>query len=202
MAPRTCQAPAGDVPAHAPLTARLCGRPATTSSTIEGVTFALCAPCARELTMTDLTDYARPGESCAAAIARAVREGRRLCSYTSPTEEAREGLTAAEAEEIAADDPGLVRVEADQARDERLARERAACDELTRLDVAVQAALVLMKNPDFPTAQQAALAIAQIVKEVDGAELLATLRRRLNPADLPSDLAQPDGLCHCGTTVQ
>ena len=44
---RTCQAPAGDVPAHAPLTARLCGRPATTSATVEGVAFALCAECAR-----------------------------------------------------------------------------------------------------------------------------------------------------------
>lgn len=47
---RTCQAPAGDVPAHAPLTARLCGRPATTSATVEGVTFDLCAACAQELT--------------------------------------------------------------------------------------------------------------------------------------------------------
>lgn len=120
---RTCQAPAGDVPAHAPLTARLCGRPATTSAVVEGVTFDLCASCARELTMIDLTEFARPDESCAAAIARAVSEGRRLCSYESPTEEAREGLTAAEAEKIAAEDPGLVRVEADRARDARLASE-------------------------------------------------------------------------------
>ena len=52
------------------------------------------------------------------------------------------------------------------------------------LDGAVQAALVLMKNPRFPTAEQAARAISCIVKEVEGAELLATLRRRL-------DLDQP-----------
>lgn len=113
---RTCQAPKGDVPADAPLTARLCGRPATTSATVEGVTFDLCAACAQELTMTDLTDFARPDESCAAAIARAVREGRRLCSYESPTEEAREGLTASEAGKIASEDPSLVRVEGAEVR--------------------------------------------------------------------------------------
>jgi len=47
--PRTCQAPAGDVPADKPLSAALCGRPATTSATVEGVTFDLCATCAEAL---------------------------------------------------------------------------------------------------------------------------------------------------------
>jgi hypothetical protein len=42
------------------------------------------------------------------AINKFQAEGGTLCKYSDPAEEAREGLTTDEAEEIVMDDPGLI----------------------------------------------------------------------------------------------
>jgi hypothetical protein len=57
-----------------------------------------------------IRDYALPQETTRQAIERAAREGLTLCSHTDPTAEWRAGLTVAEAQEIAGQDPGLVYV--------------------------------------------------------------------------------------------
>lgn len=59
--------------------------------------------------MTRLTGYQ--------AIEAAERDGDvRLCSYTDPTAEAREGITLDEAREIAREDPSLVYADVESAR--------------------------------------------------------------------------------------
>lgn len=57
-----------------------------------------------------LAAYAAPRETLYAAAERALREGATLAKLADPTEGAREGRTADEAAEIAAEDPGLVEV--------------------------------------------------------------------------------------------
>lgn len=59
---------------------------------------------------TALIDFATETETHRQAAERAVRLGYRLDKYTDPTEEAREGLTPAEAADVAAEDPGLITV--------------------------------------------------------------------------------------------
>lgn len=57
---------------------------------------------------TTLTSYRRPTETARAAIERAAAEGLTLCAYESPTEGARDGLSVADAAELAQEDPSLI----------------------------------------------------------------------------------------------
>ena len=57
-----------------------------------------------------LAAFARSNETPAQAAARALRSGATLAKLADPTEPARAALTADEAAEIAAEDPGLIEV--------------------------------------------------------------------------------------------